>query len=390
MKLFFVTDARFYQTPDGNIYSGEFSFSDILWGRYKQQFFEVYVIARLFYVEDVLKKENKVTKVTILPIEAFESSTSFLTLRNKIKNVISVYFNKYQPDAVIIRGAGSIGYLASRYCMSMNMSYGIEVIGDPYDVFAPGVIKHPLRAILRRLFTYFQKKAVYNASSVIYVTQNKLQTRYPSNPKAFQTYASDVVINEVVRNLRTVNYDSLFKLISVGSLEQMYKGPDILLKAIKLLVDKNINISLTWLGHGKHLQEMAELADNLNITNYVNFKGSVDNVTLIQNLDESDIFVLASRTEGLPRAIVEAMARSLPCIGSNVGGIPELVNTKLLFDVENSKQLADKIDMLINDADFYEKMSQHSIKTATDFSPSVLDKRRNSFFESLVKNKNNQ
>ncbi|WP_322549064.1 glycosyltransferase [Flavobacterium psychraquaticum] len=388
MKLFFITDARFYQTPDGNIYSGEFSFSDILWRRYKQQFFEIYVLARLFYVEDFVKEENKITEVTILPIEAFESSTSFLTLRNKIKNVISLYFNEHQPHAVIIRGAGSIGYLASRYCIAINMSYGIEVIGDPYDVFAPGVIKHPLRAVLRRLFTYYQKKAVYNASSVIYVTQNKLQTRYPSNPKAFQTYASDVAINEVVRNVKKINNYYLVKLISVGSLEQMYKGPDILLKAVKLLVDKNIKVSLTWLGHGTHLQEMAALADNLDIGNYVDFKGSVDNETLIKDLDESDIFVLASRTEGLPRAIVEAMARSLPCIGSNVGGIPELVNTKLLFDVENSKQLADKIELLISDANFYEKMSDYSIKKATNFSPSVLDKRRNSFFESLVKNKN--
>lgn len=388
-SLFFITEARFFQTPDGHIYSGEFSFSDILWERYTQQFSEVYVIARLFYVKDILKKENKVTKVTILPIEAFESSINFLTLRNKIKNSISAYFDKYQPHAVIIRGAGSIGYLSSKYCISMKISYGIEVIGDPYDVFAPGVIKHPLRAVLRCLFTYYQKKAVYYASSVIYVTQNKLQIRYAAHPKAFQTYASDVVINEVVTDLRKYNHDLIFKIISVGSLEQLYKGPDILLRAIKLLIDKNLNVSLTWLGDGKHLEEMIELAKNLNIINYVDFKGSVDAVTLVQNLDQSNVFVLASRTEGLPRAIVEAMARALPCIGSNVGGIPELVNKKLLIDVENSNYLAHKIEMLINNSEFYKEMSQHSVNTASEFSPSALDKRRNVFFKSLEKNENN-
>ena len=44
-----------------------------------------------------------------------------------------------------------------------------------------------------------------------------------------------------------------------------------------------------------------------------------------EQLDAADVFVLPSRQEGLPRAMIEAMARSLPCVGSDVGGISELI-----------------------------------------------------------------
>lgn len=383
MSLFFITDARFFQTPNGNIYAGEFSFSNILWERYIKQFSKVYVVGRIFKVNSFKNENHLVSNVTILPITRFETATSFLKNKVKIKSQVDNYFNKYQPQAVIIRGAGSLGYLAAKYCTTKNISYGIEVVGDPYDVFAPGVIKHPLCFLFRRLFTYYQKEAVKNASSVIYVTKDKLQQRYPSNKNAFQTYASDVVINDIVQKAKVLVTKDVYRIISVGSLDQMYKGPDVLLKAIKILIDNKVKVTLTWLGHGQYLEEMIRLSADLKISDYVDFKGSVDAVTLTKNLDESDVFVLASRTEGLPRAIVEAMARALPCVGSDVGGIPELIREDLLFTSENSLELALRIKSLILEPTFYEMSSRYSLQKALEFSPDILEERRLSFFKSI-------
>lgn len=382
-SLFFVTEARFFQTPDGKFYAGEFSFSNILWERYIKQFSKVYVVGRVFKVDSFNNENHLVSNVTILPIVPFNSASYFLVNKFKIKTQIDNYFNKYKPQALIIRGAGSLGYLTANYCIARNISYGIEVVGDPYDVFAPGVIKHPLRFLFRRLFTYYQKKAVKNAFSVIYVTKDKLQQRYPCNENAFQTYASDVVINELVQKSKVLEAKDVYKIISVGSLEQMYKGPDILLRAIKVLIDNDIKVTLTWLGHGKFLEDMVQLSIQLGVEKYVDFKGSVDAITLIKFLDESDIFVLASRTEGLPRAIVEAMSRALPCVGSDVGGIPELVSEDLLFNSENSLELALRIKSLILEPIFYEISSRYSLQKASEFSPDILEERRLSFFKSI-------
>lgn len=383
MKLFFFTDARFHQTADGKIYAGEYSYSDILWKRYTAQFSKVYVIARLFQEQSFLKCENQVTGVTILAIEAFESPSKFLFIKKSICNTIDRYFKLYQPDAVILRGAGSIGYLGAKYCIKKRISYGIEVVGDPYDVYAPGVVKHPLRFLLRKLFTYYQKKAVAKAQSVIYVTAATLQQRYPASKTAFSTYASDVVISQRVNKLKNYNQSSRFRIVSIGALEQLYKAPDIVLRSIKKLKDEGMLVDLIWLGKGKFLDEMQFLANELGVAELVSFKGSVSADEVIKYLDNADAFVLVSRTEGLPRAIVEAMARALPCIGSNVGGIPELIHPQLLVEVENSDQLATKIRELMYDANLYKEMSSYSLKIVESFQPAVLEKRRNEFFNEL-------
>ncbi|MDM1047940.1 glycosyltransferase [Sphingobacterium hotanense] len=385
MRLFFVTDARFFQTPDTKIYAGEFSFSNILWNRYIPEFEEVYVVGRVFQVKDFENSAHIVSNVTVLPVPSFDSPLSFLKSRNKIKTIIRDYFQNYSPNAVIIRGAWSLGFEVAKFCIEKNIPYGIEVIGDPHDVFAKGVIKHPLRPLLKYLFTKFQKKAVYHASSVIYVTRETLQRRYPSNKRAFTTHASDVIINEFLTEIKTYPYQKSIKLISVGSLEQMYKAPDIVLHAVKKLISQGVDVQLDWLGHGKFMDEMINLANVLGISNNVRFVGSVSSNDVVHYLDNSDVFLLVSRTEGLPRALIEAMARALPSIGTRVGGIPELIHPDLLIEVEDVEALVDRIKLVISSKHNYSRFSEYSISTASDFDPSELSERRNLFFKSLKK-----
>lgn len=385
MKLFFITDARFFQTPDGKLYAGEFSFSDILWERYIPEFDEIYVVGRVFHVDKFNNSKHLVSNVKVLPIAPFESTLTFLKNRNRINASVKNYFQKYAPDAVIVRGAGSLGYLVSKFCVDRKIPYGIEVIGDPYDVFAKGVIKHPLRPLFRYLFAQYQKKAVYYAKSVIYVTREKLQKRYPSNNTAYVTYASDVLLDEFLTKTKDYPLKQPIKLISIGSLEQMYKAPDIVLRAVSKLVKGGVVLQLDWLGHGKFMGEMKALAVDLGISSNVRFLGSVSANEVVQYLDQSAIFLLVSRTEGLPRAMVEAMARALPCIGTRVGGIPELVHPNLLVDVEDVDSLVDKVKLILSSEVKYTEFSDYSIQMASEFEFSVLENRRNLFFKSLKK-----
>lgn len=385
MKLFFITDARFFQTSDGKFYAGEFSFSNILWERYLSEFEEVYVIGRVFQVDNFENLNHLVSNVIILPIISFDSPLSYLLNKRTISQNIKKYFQKHTPDAVIIRGAGSLGYHVAKFCIKRKMAYGIEIIGDPYDVFAKGVIKHPLRPILRYLFTKFQKEAVYNAQSVIYVTKHTLQKRYPANDKAFSTFASDVFIENRINSVKKYPQNKTIKLLCIGSLEQMYKAPDIVLKAVSKLIKEGKDVQLTWLGHGKFREEMISLAESFQIDSNVNFLGSVSGKEVIDYLDKSDVFLLVSRTEGLPRAIVEAMARAVPCIGSNVGGIPELIHPDLLVQVENEDDLSDKIELVMSSEAAYSKYSEYSIQRASEFDFSTLENRRKLFFKSVKK-----
>ena len=386
MNLIFITEARFYITHNGNYYADDMSYNNFLWNRYLKEFNEVYVVARVFNSTAVFDESFRVDNVRFLPLPAFEDIISFGKNYFSIKKKMNSYINK--DSTIIIRGGGALGYTASRICKKKNLFYGIEVIGDPYEVFAPGVIRHPLRIVLRYFFTYIQKKVVKGAVAGIYVTRNALQKRYPTSEKAFVSYASDVFLDDANPILEPKKLEAFkeINLISIGSLDQMYKSPDILIQAIKILVSKGINVKLTWLGKGKYQKDMEDLTRNLEIEDRVKFTGSVSSSEVTKYLDDSDIFLLVSRTEGLPRAMVEAMSRGLPCIGTNVGGIPELLDKEVLVNTEDAIEIANKVELLINDLEFAKNQASRNLTVSKEYNFDVLNKKRKQFYRYLKEN----
>jgi glycosyltransferase involved in cell wall biosynthesis len=93
--------------------------------------------------------------------------------------------------------------------------------------------------------------------------------------------------------------------------------------------------------------------------------------------------VLPSRAEGLPRVIVEAMARALPCIASNVGGIPELLAAEDLVAPNNPQVLAAKIAEVLGDNARLSRMSARNLEKSQQFRPEILERRRTEFYSYL-------
>ena len=102
-------------------------------------------------------------------------------------------------------------------------------------------------------------------------------------------------------------------------------------------------------------------------------------------LDAADLFILSSRTEGLPRALVEAMARGLPCIGTDIGGIPELLERKALVPVNNSELLAKKIYSFLNSPELADNQAKRNLKEAHSYAIEYLEARRIEFYNYLKK-----
>jgi glycosyltransferase involved in cell wall biosynthesis len=100
-------------------------------------------------------------------------------------------------------------------------------------------------------------------------------------------------------------------------------------------------------------------------------------------LDASDLFVMPSRQEGLPRAMVEAMARALPCIGSAVGGIPELLDEEDMVVPDSPAALAARILDVCASPARLEKMSDRCLRRAGEFREHLLNTRWSEFFASI-------
>lgn len=145
------------------------------------------------------------------------------------------------------------------------------------------------------------------------------------------------------------------------------KGQDILIRAAAILCDRGYKIRVRFAGGETaasvgETQHMRELATELGISCRVDFLGNVNNVS--EFLDEADIFCLPSRYEGFGISAVEAMATGLPCIASDISGLNEVVNDStlgILFNAENERDLANKIEYIILNKDKFnaEKISEN-------------------------------
>lgn len=138
---------------------------------------------------------------------------------------------------------------------------------------------------------------------------------------------------KIVRNPFNVNYDvkcpwpitlsDELSLASVGRLDVISKGQDVLLKVLSLPHWRSRGVSVSLIGKGPHERALRCMVDAMGLTK-VRFLGHLENVEDIWRNHHA--LVLASRFEGIPLVLVEAMLCARPSIVTDVGGIRELVN----------------------------------------------------------------
>ena len=163
----------------------------------------------------------------------------------------------------------------------------------------------------------------------------------------------------------------------------MYKGPDTLLHAADLC-QGHLNFQLVMVGAGRYLLEIKTLAAKLGIAHRIEFRGELSTgPSIFEFLDSIDLFVMPSRAEGLPRALVEAMSRGCPCIASSVGGIPELLEASDLVPPGSPEKLAKLILQVANDSHRLLAMSARNSAKAAHFTPQVLKESRREFLEEV-------
>ncbi|PYQ90844.1 MAG: hypothetical protein DMG02_08755 [Acidobacteria bacterium] len=135
------------------------------------------------------------------------------------------------------------------------------------------------------------------------------------------------------------------------------KGHDVLLHAAVDVLRQFPDVVFELVGGGPEREALQARARALNVAHAVTFAGHQDEVA--GRLAAADLFVLPSRSEAFPNAVLEAMAAGLPIVASAVGGILELIDdgrTGLLAPVGDPHALADRIVRVMSDATLGERL----------------------------------
>jgi L-malate glycosyltransferase len=141
------------------------------------------------------------------------------------------------------------------------------------------------------------------------------------------------------------------------------KGIKYLIDAVHELSQKYPQVNVTIIGEGSEKERLENLAEKLKIRDRINFLGRVDYKKIAAYYQEASVFILPSLNEGMSNAMLEALASGLPILATDTGGTKELVHdgeNGFIIKMKNAKDIADKIEKLINDRELLQKMGEVS------------------------------
>lgn len=390
MKLLLAYKFNFIRDKEENIYAYGAIDNDLferysnlsdnltILSNFDKKEYNVELLKRSF---NTIKTSNK--KIIEVP-NLYSSNYTYLNpiIRHKIDKIIEK--SVVESDAIIIRVPSFIGYKVAKFAKKHNKPYLIEIVGCARD----SLWYHSIKGKLIAFSNFFSmRKSVKKAPFALYVTNMFLQHRYPNN--GVNIGCSDVALletnNQVLeQRLKKINEMTETQTIVLGTTAAVnvrYKGQQYVIKAISKLNKEGYNFEYHLVGGGDN-SYLKAMAKKYKIEDKVKFLGTYTHKEVFDFLDMIDVYIQPSKLEGLPRSLVEAMSRGCPSLGSNVGGIPELLDKKNIFKKNSSKEIYVLLKQINRESLMNE--AKHNFKKAQEYNKDALNKKREAFYKDFI------
>lgn len=371
---YFVRNGKYYYSSSG-------SFPSSVLKRYSKVFDEVIMLTRQKDLINTSERKNlslaNTENVDFIKVPDFKSLTSYYK-KKEAQNIIKEHIRA--SDGLIARLPSSIGAVAISIAKKYKKPYLVELVGCPLgSLWNYGSLMAKMLAPFAYLRT---KRLVNNARFVIYVSNEFLQRRYPTRGKSIA--CSNVNIPEqsekvLEYRLEKIHLRKKNKPLILGTAAAVHvknKGHKYVIKALSKLVKCGYNFEYHLAGGGSRTF-LTFVAEKYGVVDRVEFLGPVQHEKIFSYFDSIDIYIQPSKQEGLPRALIEAMSRGCPALGSSAGGIPELLDPQFVFRKGSTKD----IKKILKEYDKKTMKNQAIInfEKAKEYNKKILEKRRSDF-----------
>ncbi|WP_409198700.1 glycosyltransferase family 4 protein [Methanobrevibacter acididurans] len=259
------------------------------------------------------------------------------------------------------------GYAATKVGKKNNITTYVTAHGsDMFELYAKHFLIHPII-----------KKVLKNADHILAVSQALKKEIIKTNIKGLENKIS-INWNSVDTERFKPNNDYNFKdelkndyNVNINKPIILFVGNIIKRKNVKTLIEAknklNNDSTLVIVGNGPLLNSLKEYVKKEDIKDVI-FLGAREDIEKI--IPSCDMLVLPSYSESFGLVLIEALACGKPIIGSDVGGIREIItkDVGLLINPNSSDDLSEKIDLLLNDKDLYDKFASNARNRSFDFS----------------------
>lgn len=297
----------------------------------------------------------------------------FNLIRKAVKNADCLSFKLPLPHSII----------GCFWAILYNKKYVVESGGDLLTAlwYHEG-IAYKLTAVPMNLIVRLEHRF---AKHIIYVSKNFLQKKYPS--KARQLGCSDAVIYITPESVLTKRIDKIankrgcFRLGLIGVTQAGYRGHDTLIKAASLLKDKGYDIKVSFLGGGTADDKRRKYAEKCGMKGQIEFCGRIKHDEVLSWIDNIDILVMPTLVESLGRAVIEAMSRGCPVIGTYETALREQIGSDCLVHARNVQEIASAIERIIKHKDYALMCARENYCRAMKYSSDLTYKFRKEFYD---------
>lgn len=386
-KVLFAFDGPVFRTESGK-YFGIHINNNVV-DRYLNLGDKVLMLIRIRSIRDA--DSIKYTKLDhpgleIIEMPDLKTISGFLIGSKSAKSIVSALVR--EVDIVVARIPSRTGNLA----IMAAKKYSKPVIGEMVSCTLDAYWNYGFKGKLVAHYYFFkQRRIIRNLEFCVYVTKNYLQDKYLKTK--FSINCSNVELIEANQNNlidrinRIKNSNNLpLRLVTVGALNIRYKGhSDVIMAMYHLKKKHGIIFQYSIIGQGDS-SRLVNLAKQLDVGDQLEVIGPLPNAKVLEFLRNVDLYIHPSLTEGLPRAVIEAMNVAVPVIATNAGGTPELLGNKNWYPKGDVNSLVDLL--LTVNKEFLLNEAERSFCVAKDYNISDLNQRRNEFYKSfLEKNK---
>lgn len=286
-----------------------------------------------------------------------------------------------KADFVVLKLPGFFCDIAYQYIKKYHKPFLCELGGCPWDALWNHGLKGKIIAPFQYLYT---KKIIRKCDFVLYVTERFLQRRYPTRGKSIG--CSNVIIPPTPTDVLEHRIAKIKKgkhpliIGTTAAVDVRYKGQQYIIEAMGRLKKRGITHFRYQLVGDGDMHYLQEVAKRWNVSEEVEFLGRMPKEDVFRWLETIDIYAQPSRQEGLPRALIEAMSKGLPCIGARTAGIPELLDANVIFS--NTGNNINEICSLLErmDEPFFIQQARRNFQEAKKYEKGILEKKRKDFY----------
>ena len=279
-----------------------------------------------------------------------------------------------KADMIVLNTPSITGIFIGILCLVLQKDYVCEVAGSA-DAFKAKPFGRLVTPIIRLLTKFLVAKAL----GATYVT-NSLQQIFPNK---LCLVSSNVIIRDY-GDAKQLKLKDKYFIGCVGGLVTR-KGLGTIIQCARLM-KKNHRPDVHFLivGHGPQ-SYWNEATKRFGVDDKVTLLGGKVKSDVIKFLDDIDLYIQPSFSEGLPRATIEAMSRGNPCFGTDLAGFREILSSEYLIEVGAAEELACKISTVLSRAEIYNHASADALAVSKKFEYTVLVNNKVDFYKSLIR-----